>query len=74
MVQTSMILKTATIITSQLPVANWEEVITDPVVFEVFIDRVAHGYKIEITGESYRKRRCVDKRIEGLQGNERMGH
>lgn len=61
-------LKKSTIITSQLPVPNWKEVITDPVVFEAIVDRVAHGYKIEITGESYRKRRGVDK-VKGTSGN-----
>lgn len=61
-------LKKSTIITSQLPVTNWKEVITDPVVFEAIVDRVAHGYMIEITGESYRKRRGVDK-VKGTSGN-----
>lgn len=61
-------LKKSTIITSQLPVSNWKEVITDPVVFEAIVDRVAHGYKIEITGDSYRKRRGVDK-VKGTSGN-----
>lgn len=61
-------LKKSTIITSQLPVSNWKEVITDTVVFEAIVDRVAHGYKIEITGESYRKRRGVDK-VKGTSGN-----
>jgi DNA replication protein DnaC len=61
-------LKRSTIITSQLPVANWKEVITDPIVFEAIVDRIAHGYKVEITGESYRKRRGVDK-VKGTSGN-----
>lgn len=61
-------LKRSTIITSQLPVTNWKEVITDPVVFEAIVDRIAHGYKIEITGESYRKKRGVDK-VKGTSGN-----
>lgn len=61
-------LKKSTIITSQLPVSNWKEVITDTVVFEAIVDRVAHGYKIEITGDSYRKRRGVDK-VKGTSGN-----
>lgn len=61
-------LKKSTIITSQLPVSNWKEVITDAVVFEAIVDRVAHGYKIEITGDSYRKRRGVDK-VKGTSGN-----
>lgn len=61
-------LKRSTIITSQLSVTNWKEVITDPVVFEAIVDRIAHGYKIEITGESYRKKRGVDK-VKGTSGN-----
>ena len=61
-------LKKSTIITTQLPVANWKEVIPDPIVFEAIVDRVAHGYNIEITGESYRKRRGVDK-VKGTSGN-----
>lgn len=61
-------LKRSTIITSQLPVTNWKEVITDAVVFEAIVDRVAHGYKLEITGESYRKKRGVDK-VKGASGN-----
>lgn len=61
-------LKKSTIITSQLTVSNWKEVITDPVVFEAIVDRVAHGYKIEITGDSYRKRRGADK-VKGTSGN-----
>lgn len=61
-------LKKATIITSQLPVSNWKEVIADPVVLEAIVDRIAHGYKIEITGESYRKKRGVDK-VKGTSGN-----
>lgn len=61
-------LKKSTIITSQLPLTNWKEVITDPVVFEAIVDRVAHGYKIDITGDSYRKRRGVDK-DKGTIGN-----
>jgi DNA replication protein DnaC len=61
-------LKKSTIITSQLPVKNWTEIITDPVVFEAIVDRIAHGYKIEITGESYRKKRGVDK-VKGTSGN-----
>jgi DNA replication protein DnaC len=47
--------KKSTIITTQLPIQNWKEIITDEVVFEAIVDRVAHGYKIEITGESYRR-------------------
>lgn len=45
-----------TIITSQLPLENWREVITDEVAYEAIMDRLIHtDMKIELTGESYRK-------------------
>ncbi len=48
----------STLITSQLPIANWKEVIEDPVVLEAIIDRLIHGaVSLTLEGESYRKRR-----------------
>ena len=53
----------STIITSQLPLANWKEVIDDAVALETILDRLIHGaVKIELSGESYRKKRAkVDR-------------
>lgn len=49
----------ATIITSQLPLPNWKEVIDDDVAYEAIMDRLTHGaLKIEIKGESYRKKQA----------------
>ncbi len=46
------------IITSQIPVENWSEVIADPVVCEAITDRVVHKSQvIQMKGESYRKNR-----------------
>jgi DNA replication protein DnaC len=46
----------ATILTSQLPLENWKEVIPDPVIADAIIDRLLHtSIKLTITGESYRK-------------------
>jgi DNA replication protein DnaC len=46
------------IITSQVPVANWSEVISDPVVCEAITDRIVHKSEIvQLEGESYRKNR-----------------
>ena len=45
-----------TIITSQLPLNNWKEVITDEVAYEAIMDRLIHtDFKIELSGESYRR-------------------
>lgn len=51
----------ATVITSQLPIENWKEVIDDSVALEAILDRLIHGaIKLEVKGESYRKRRASE--------------
>jgi DNA replication protein DnaC len=51
----------STLITTQLPFKNWREVIPDDVALEAILDRLVHGQKVEITGESYRKKKEIDK-------------
>lgn len=49
----------STIITTQLPLTNWPEVIEDPVIADTLIDRLKHvAVKVDLSGpevESYRK-------------------
>jgi len=46
------------IITSQVPVARWHDLIGIPTLADAVLDRVIHNaYRIELTGESLRKRR-----------------
>src|SRR5450755_1666522 len=46
------------ILTSQMPVAHWHEQIGDPTVADSILDRLVHNsYRIELTGESIRKKR-----------------
>jgi len=48
----------ATIGTSQLPVERWYEIIGNPTLADAIMDRLVHNaYRIELTGESLRKRR-----------------
>lgn len=48
----------STVITSQLPLENWKEVIDDPVAFEAIMDRLVNSsIKLILKGESYRKKR-----------------
>lgn len=48
--------KASTLITSQLPVANWHEAFNDPTMADAILDRVVHNaYKIELEGDSMRK-------------------
>jgi DNA replication protein DnaC len=47
----------ASIITSQLPVDHWHEVIGDPTLADAILDRLVHNaYQIPLKGESMRKR------------------
>lgn len=51
--------KSSVVITSQLPLSNWKEVIRDDVAYEAIMDRLIHGaMKMELQGESYRKRQA----------------
>jgi DNA replication protein DnaC len=46
------------IITSQVPVERWYEIIGDPTIADAILDRLVHSaYRIELTGESLRKKR-----------------
>jgi len=48
----------STIIASQLPVANWYEVIGEETIADAILDRIVHSsYRIELKGESLRKKR-----------------
>ena len=50
--------KASTLITSQLPVANWHEALNDPTMADAILDRVLHNaYKIDLRGDSMRKKR-----------------
>jgi DNA replication protein DnaC len=47
----------STIIASQLPVSNWYDVIGEETIADAILDRLVHSsYKIEIKGESMRKK------------------
>jgi len=50
--------KCSTIITSQLPVAKWHEIIGDDTLSDAILDRVVHtSHRIELKGESLRKKK-----------------
>lgn len=50
--------KSSTIVASQLPVANWYDVIGEETIADAILDRLVHtSYRIELKGESLRKKR-----------------
>lgn len=52
----------STMITTQLPLENWKEVIEDKVALDAILDRLIHGsIKLEIEGDTMRKTRGKNK-------------
>lgn len=52
--------KTSLIITSQLPVSEWHDVIGEKTVADAILDRIIHkAHRLELTGESMRKKQTV---------------
>jgi len=48
----------STLITSQLPVDHWHEIIADPTIADAILDRLVHNaYRITLKGESMRKKK-----------------
>jgi DNA replication protein DnaC len=46
------------IITSQVPLDRWYEIIANPTLADAILDRLVHNaYRIDLTGESMRKQR-----------------
>ena len=59
--------KRSTIITSQLPVVQWYEVIGEQTIADAILDRIVHdAYRLELKGESLRKRQknIFDEELE----------
>jgi DNA replication protein DnaC len=53
--------KTSLIITSQLPVSKWHEVIGEKTIADAILDRIVHdAHRIELKGESMRKKRQLE--------------
>jgi DNA replication protein DnaC len=52
----------STLITSQLPVENWHEMIGNGTLADAILDRLVHNaHKIKMKGESMRERRATTK-------------
>ena len=52
--------KKSTLITSQLPVDAWHRHLDDPTLADAILDRLVHNaYKIELKGDSMRKKKTA---------------
>ena len=53
--------KTSLIITSQLPVSKWHEVIGEKTIADAILDRIVHdAHRIELRGESMRRKKKME--------------
>jgi DNA replication protein DnaC len=49
----------STIVTSQLPVEHWHEIIGDPTIADAVLDRLVHNaHRITLKGESMRNKKA----------------
>jgi DNA replication protein DnaC len=57
--------KGSLLVTSQVPVARWHELMGDPTIGDAILDRVVHrAHRIELKGPSLRKRQAVGASVE----------
>ena len=57
--------KASMIITSQLPVNCWHEVIGEKTIADAILDRIVHdAHRVELSGESLRKSKSRQKNFE----------
>ena len=55
--------RAATVLATQIPVANWHRSIGDATYADAILDRVVHrALRIELTGESMRRVRAADQK------------
>jgi DNA replication protein DnaC len=53
----------STLVTTQMPVKHWHDILGDPTLADAIMDRLVHNaYKIELKGESMRKSKSTIKR------------
>jgi DNA replication protein DnaC len=53
--------KSAMIITSQVPVSKWYDIIGEQTIADAILDRIVHNaHRLELKGESLRKKRAVE--------------
>jgi DNA replication protein DnaC len=57
--------KGSLLVTSQVPVSRWHELVGDPTIGDALLDRIVHrAHRIELKGPSLRKRQAVGASVE----------
>jgi len=62
--------RSSTIVTSQVPVDAWHDLIGDPTLGDAILDRLVHNaHRLQLTGESMRKQSARARRLDGDQNS-----
>ena len=62
--------RASTIVTSQVPVDAWHDLIGDPTLADAILDRLVHNaHRLELTGESLRKRNGRSRALDGTSNS-----
>ncbi|MBM1175514.1 IS21-like element helper ATPase IstB [Microvirga arabica] len=62
--------RASTIVTSQVPVDTWHNLIGDPTLADAILDRLVHNaHRLELTGESLRKRNGRSRALDGVSNS-----
>jgi DNA replication protein DnaC len=60
----------STMVTSQLPVEHWHEIIGDPTLADAILDRLVHNaHRLTLMGESLRKAAAKRQRLDDEPAN-----
>ena len=63
--------KSSVIITSQVPVSSWHDIIGEQTIADAILDRIVHdAHRIEMKGESLRKKRHMVEISKFVSENE----
>ena len=58
--------RASTIVTSQIPVEHWHDVIGDPTLGDAILDRLVHNaHRLQLAGESMRKQNARAHALDG---------
>lgn len=58
--------RASTIVTSQIPVEHWHDIIGDPTLGDAILDRLVHNaHRLQLTGESMRKQNARTQALDG---------
>jgi DNA replication protein DnaC len=62
--------RSSTIVTSQVPVDAWHDLIGDPTLGDAILDRLVHNaHRLQLTGESMRKQNARVRPLDGRQNS-----